>query len=167
MTDAAFCLRCGAPLVLEAGERPHCSRCDFVLYQDPKVAVAAVIATADGILLGKRAIEPGLGKWSFPSGFVDRGEQMEEAVQREVREELGVELALEGLVGVYSERGNPVLLIVYAARIHPDSPPLALNHENSEIASFPPDDFPEMAFSHDRTIVADWRRTRATLERNR
>ena len=161
MRDATFCLRCGAALVHEAGARPRCSHCDFVLYQDPKVAVAAVIATDEGILLGRRAIDPGLGLWSFPSGYMDRGERAEEALRREVREELGVDIGLDGLVGVYSEASNPVLLIVYAAHLWPGSGPLALNHENSEVAAFAPDAFPPMAFSHDRQIVADWQRLRS------
>ncbi len=158
MAEFQYCPWCAAPLVRAAGTRPCCSRCDFVLYQDPKVAVAAVIEHDGGILLGKRAIDPGMGLWSFPAGFVDRGEPLEEALRREVREELGLEVDVERLVGVYSEPGHPVVLIVYAARVRPDSPPLRVGPENSDVAAFPPDAFPPMAFPHDRQIIADWLR---------
>jgi ADP-ribose pyrophosphatase YjhB (NUDIX family) len=132
-----------------------------VLYQDPKLAVAAVIERDGRILLGRRAIDPGMGLWSFPAGYVDRGEVLEEALRREVREELALEIGIDGLVGVYSERGHPVVLVVYAAHPLPDSPPLEVGPENSEVAGFPPDAFPPMAFGHDRRIVADWQRLRS------
>jgi 8-oxo-dGTP diphosphatase len=158
VNDERFCPRCGAVLLMEA-ERPRCSMCDFVLYRDPKVAVAAVIQRDGGILLGKRAIDPGLGLWSFPAGYVDRGEALEEALQREVLEELGLEVQIDGLVGVYSRRGAPVVLVVFAAHAPPGAP-LVVGAENTEVAPFPADAFPEMAFPHDRQIVADWRKAR-------
>src|SRR5204862_8366356 len=117
-----FCPRCGAALAPRPTGRPRCARCDFVHYLDPKVAGAAVIEWDGGILLGRRAIDPGMGLWSFPAGYVDRGEVLEEALRREVREELGLEIEPSGLVGAYSEPDNPVVLLVYAARLRPDSP---------------------------------------------
>jgi ADP-ribose pyrophosphatase YjhB (NUDIX family) len=104
-------------------------------------------------LLCKRAIEPGLGKWSFPAGFVDRGEELRAALRREVLEETGLEAELGRLVGVYSAPGNPVVLVVYAARA--TGSPRA-SAEASELATFAPSELPELAFDHDRQIVADW-----------
>src|SRR4026208_188686 len=75
-----FCERCGGalePKVLKTTEpeRLVCARCGFVHYVDPKVAVGAIITDDEGrIVLVKRAIEPGYGKWVFPGGFIDRGE---------------------------------------------------------------------------------------------
>jgi ADP-ribose pyrophosphatase YjhB (NUDIX family) len=129
-----------------------------VLFSDPKVAVAAVLSIGDRVVLGRRAIEPGLGKWSFPAGFVDRGEEVRTALAREVREETGLAARLGGLVGVYSSAGNPVVLIVYAAEAAGE--PRA-SEEALEIGLFDPDDLPELAFDHDRQIVADWRATSA------
>src|SRR5919202_448163 len=115
-----FCLHCGTPLVArlqEDRERPTCPTCGYILYLDPKVAVAVVLGDERGVLLGKRKIDPGSGRWSFPAGYVNRGEVLEEAAVREVEDELGVRTRLEGLVGVYSTRGDPVVLVVYAGAI--------------------------------------------------
>ena len=74
-----FCPRCGGALerrVLKATEpeRPVCRECGFVFYIDPKVAVGTIIRDADDrLVLVRRAIEPGYGKWVFPGGYVDRG----------------------------------------------------------------------------------------------
>lgn len=160
MDDARFCPRCAAPLVPGEEGRPRCSQCDFILYRDPKVAVAAVLETGGRLLLVRRAIDPGLGLWSFPAGYVDRGEQLEEALKREVREELALDIYIEGLVGVYSEPGVHVVLIVYAATIRPDSASPKIGPENSDVGTFAPDAFPPMAFAHDRRIVKDWMRVR-------
>src|ERR671928_1580444 len=109
MMDARYCSRCGT--VLEARyqedrERPTCPACGFIHYLDPKVAVAVVLGDEHGVLLGKRRIDPGSGRWSFPAGYVNRGEVLEEAAVREVEEELGVQVQLDRLIGVYSSRGD-------------------------------------------------------------
>jgi mutator protein MutT len=89
-----FCPRCGQPAA-EAPARPvfTCSACSFVLFFNPSIAAAALIFNPEGkILVVRRAKEPERGKLAFPGGFIDADETAEEAVRREVREEVGMEL---------------------------------------------------------------------------
>jgi CTP:molybdopterin cytidylyltransferase MocA/ADP-ribose pyrophosphatase YjhB (NUDIX family) len=160
---ARFCPRCGGRLEqreVQRRRRPVCADCQSVFWIDPKVAVAALIPWGRGVLLGRRAIDPGLGLWSFPSGYVDRGEVLEEAARREVMEETGLDVDVTGLVGVYSTPDNPVILVAYAAEPRGDGAggPLVARPgpEMSELADFEPGHLPPMAFSHDDRIVADW-----------
>ena len=107
-----FCPRCAGSLerrLLKAGEpeRLVCARCGFVFYLDPKVAVGTIIRTSsDRLVLVRRAIEPGYGKWVFPGGYVDRGEALTAAALREAREECGLDVRLDGLVNIYSYTGR-------------------------------------------------------------
>lgn len=126
------------------------------VYRDPKVAVAVIIAREGRILLQQRAMEPRKGFWTFPSGYVDRGEQVERAAEREVAEELGLTARLTHLLGVYSEPGNPVVLIVYTGEVDAGEPTVQAE-EISAIGWFAPDDLPPLAFDHDPAIVSDWR----------
>lgn len=120
-----FCPVCGGalePRVLKATEptRLVCTRptCGFVFYLDPKVAVGTVIRMPDDrIVLVRRAIEPGYGKWVFPGGYVDRGEPLTVAAIREAREECGLDVRLEGLVNIYSYAGRAPVIVVYAASV--------------------------------------------------
>ena len=80
-------------------------------YFDPKLAVAAIIPYEDKIVMVKRAIEPGIGKWSFPSGYVNRYESLGSALKREVKEECSIDIDVGWVVGIYSEKNNPVVLI--------------------------------------------------------
>jgi ADP-ribose pyrophosphatase YjhB (NUDIX family) len=155
-----YCFQCGTPLVprfQEDRDRPTCPTCGYILYLDPKVAVAVVVGDDRGVLLGKRKIDPGSGRWSFPAGYVNRGEVLEEAAVREVEEELGVRTRLDGLVGVYSTRGDPVVLVVYAGSIL-DGEPRPDGHEVSEVRRFALDALPELAFPHDLQVLAEWKR---------
>jgi 8-oxo-dGTP diphosphatase len=165
VNNLGFCLQCGAPLEArqqEDRERPTCLVCGFIHYLDPKVAVAVVLGDARGVLLGRRCIDPGAGLWSFPAGYVNRGEVLEEAAVREVLEELGLSVRLTGLVGVYSERGSAVVLIVYAGEIE-DGEPTPDGREVSEVRRFAVDALPEdLAFPHDRRVLADWKRALQT-----
>ena len=119
--DYRFCPRCGGELerrVLKSTEpeRLICRRCGFVFYLDPKIAVGTIISTADDrLVLVRRAIEPGYGKWVFPGGYVDRGEPLTSAAVREAREECGLDIRLDGLVNIYSYAGRAPVIVVYAA----------------------------------------------------
>src|SRR5207244_1424790 len=116
-----FCPRCGGGLdrrLLKAGEpeRLVCRDCEFVFYIDPKIAVGTIIrSSSNRIVLVRRAIEPGYGKWVFPGGYVDRGEPLPDAAIREAREECGLDVRLDALVNVYSYAGRAPVIIVYAA----------------------------------------------------
>jgi len=116
-----FCPRCGGPLerrMLKATEpvRPVCTRCGFVFYIDPKIAVGTIIQSQSGrIVLVRRAIEPGYGKWVFPGGYVDRGEPLTSAALREAREECGLDVRLDALVNIYPYAGRAPVIVVYAA----------------------------------------------------
>ena len=113
-----------------------------------------IIPIGGRLVLGKRAINPRLGYWSFPSGYVNRGEAVETAVAREVREETCLEVEVERLLGLYSEVDNPIVLAVYVAR--PVGGKLGVGDEVSEVGLFSPDELPELAFPNDHGILADW-----------
>ena len=158
-----FCPHCATPLdtrMMEGYQRPVCPACGWTYYEDPKVAVAVLIGRDGRLLLNRRAIEPGLGKWSFPSGYVNRGEVLEEAAAREVQEETSLAVQIDALFGVYSERGNPVVLVVYTADYMAGE--AAAGPEVSEVGWFAPDDLPPLAFPHDHAIIARWSTERSS-----
>ena len=135
-----FCPRCGGPLerrLIKSSEpeRLVCTQCGFVFYLDPKIAVGTIIrATSGAIVLVRRAIEPGYGKWVFPGGYVDRGEPLTVAAVREAREECGLDVRLDGLVNIYSYPGRAPVIVVYAATALGGT--LCVDDEGLETAEF-------------------------------
>lgn len=157
----AFCPQCGAALtrrVVKAGEpeRLVCSACEFIFFLDPKLAAGCIIEHEGGIVLLRRAIEPGYGKWVFPGGYVDRGESVPDAARREVEEEVCLQVALGDLVGIYSYTGRPIVVVVYAARVVGGK--LTAADEALEARAFAASDLPwdELAFTSTYDALADY-----------
>jgi len=148
----SYCPLCGGDLELRSLKttepgRLVCVRCGFIFYLDPKVAVGTIIRDdRDHIVLVRRAIEPGYGKWVFPGGYVDRGEEVQVAAVREAREEAGLDIRLDHLINVYSYPGRAPVIIVYAATILGGC--LGCDDEGLEARFFAPGDIPwdELAF---------------------
>ena len=68
-----------------------------------------IVTLNDEVVLLKRGIEPGMGKWVFPGGYVDRGEKLEAAAAREAMEEVGLEVEIQDLLGVFSYENVPTI----------------------------------------------------------
>ena len=83
----------------------------------PVVGVGAIILRRGRVLLVQRGRAPGRGLWSLPGGAVEPGERLEDAVRREVREETGLEVVVERLVGVYGKPGRNELVFAFQCRI--------------------------------------------------
>ncbi len=101
-----YCLKCGSPEFIFDGSRSFkCQQCQFHFYINSSAAVAAVIVDKEGrILLTRRAFEPGKGMLDLPGGFVDPMETAEEAVVREIKEELNLNISrMEYLVSFPNE----------------------------------------------------------------
>ena len=157
-SEVNFCQRCGHALADEEIEnrvRPHCPSCGYVVFLDPKIAAVVLVSTDGKLVLVRRGMEPAIGRWSFPSGYVDRGEVVEDAAIREVKEETGLDVDLAGLVGLYSRTDYPVVLAVYSAGVVGGS--LRAGSEVQEVALFPPDELPPLPFPHDDQILEDWK----------
>lgn len=158
-----YCQRCGGlteEREADGRHRPVCTVCGFVTYFDPKLAVAVVIERDGQLLFGKRG--PGTrspGLWSFPAGFVERGERIEDAAVREVREEVGLEVTLGKLLGIYSATGETVVLVVYLAETVVGE--AMAGDDLVEVGWFAPTNLPELAFPHDEEIVGAWREVRS------
>ena len=156
---ARFCERCSAALVqkrVEGHNRPVCPACEFVVYLDPKVAAGVIVTLNDEVVLLKRGIEPGMGKWVFPGGYVDRGEQVEAAAAREAMEEVGLEVEIQDLLGVYSYENVPTVLVVYAGAVVGGK--LKGNFETLEVRTYAPGRIPwsELAFRSTVEALRAW-----------
>lgn len=159
-----FCPKCGAAFSRRRlkefePERLVCPQCRFVMYLNPKVGSGAVVDYEGGIVLLRREIEPRAGFWVHPGGFVDRGETLETAAIRETREEVGLDVEILRLLGVYSFKDSEVVVVTYAARALGGSP--TVGDESLEVRTFLPHELPwdELAFPSTRLGLKDYLRT--------
>ncbi len=102
-----YCTACGAHLMtaIPSGDtmpRFVCERCHTVHYENPKIVVGCIPEWNHRILLCKRAIEPRSGLWTFPAGFMEKDETLEEAAARETLEEAKAEVEISRLYAIFS-----------------------------------------------------------------
>ena len=110
--------------------------------------------------LVKRSIEPGYGKWVFPGGYVDRGEEPVVAAVREAKEEANLTIRLDGLINIYAYPGVVPIIIVYAATAIGGE--LRADDESLDAAWFSSSDIPWSALAFPSTLDAlrDYQRGR-------
>jgi ADP-ribose pyrophosphatase YjhB (NUDIX family) len=135
--------------------RLACPGCDYVYFIDPKVAVGVVAERLGHILLTKRNHEPKMGRWSFPSGFVEAGEDVRLAAIREAKEETSIDVEIETLLGVYQEAGSRVVYLAFSALAGAGEP--IPDAESMDVRFFPLESIPPLAFDHDSDILTAWR----------
>ena len=165
---AHFCVNCGTELVprmVDGREVEGCPRDSFILWHDPKVATAVVVESGDGVVLGRRAIEPGYGLWCLPGGFVNADEDPAAAAVRECLEEIRAEVELTALLGVFhiaKTEASSMVGIAYRGRLAAGSSPQA-GDEMLEVGVFRVDGLPTLAFPSHRAVLDEYVRFLAQL----
>jgi len=143
---------------VEGREVPHCASCGFIAWRNPLVATMVVVETPAGIVLGRRGIEPGLGLWCLPGGFVNEEEDPREAASRECAEEIRARVEIDSLLDVYHITrgdGRGMIGVAYTGHLADGEAPSA-GSETTEVGSFKLDALPELAFASHRRAIADW-----------
>jgi len=153
-----FCPICAGPLkreVVENSWRLRCQKCGEIHYENPKPSVALLVRNDAGeILLVRRNVDPGAGRWCLPGGFVEMGETVQDAARRELLEETGLEGVLLSVVDAASKLNGyygDVVVIAFEARITGGE--LKPGDDAAEARYFATDQLPDIAFgSHEKFI---------------
>ena len=162
LSTPRYCQTCGQPLVERQvkGERRtrfQCDDCGFIHYMNPRVIAAVIVEHGGRVLLQQRAMEPGAGLWTFPGGFLEIGETPAEGAAREAKEEVGLNVALGALVGVYTRPHVGIVMVVYAGTSTTDAAYVA-DHESLAVRWCDADaiPWPELAFETTDLALRDW-----------
>ncbi len=156
-----YCSRCGTELSFgavdgEDRQRSSCPGCGHIAYVNPRLVVTALPVVDDGVILLRRGIEPGLGLWAQPGGFLEVDETVHEAAIREALEETGLIVQPGEIVGFYTRLEAAVVVLVFEARVIGGAP--TLTPEALEIRTFAVDALPwsELAFKTTHWALVDW-----------
>ena len=153
-----YCPRCGTSVTLE--ERfgkihPVCPQCEWIYFEDPKVAAAVLVEQDGRILLVRRVNEPYRGLWTLPAGFIDAGEDPARAAERECLEETGLSVhakrVLDIVAGKEHERGAD-FVIAYLGEVI--SGTLSPGDDADAVEWFARDALPPLAFAATQKILA-------------
>lgn len=154
-----YCPRCGSELSSkkeEGKKRLFCAACRWIGYENPLPSAAALVRSKKNeILLVKRGIEPGKGKWALPSGFIEIDETPDKACLRELEEETGLKGKIVRLIGIYSQKSllyKNVLIIGYEVKA---SGILSPGSDSQKAEFFQASKLPAIAFSSHRKIIRD------------
>jgi ADP-ribose pyrophosphatase YjhB (NUDIX family) len=163
MLEYRFCPVCATELrelKLPTEDRPRlvCAGCGHIFYINPKI-VCGTLPIQDGrVWLLRRGIEPRAGFWTHPAGYLEWDETTEAGAIRETREELGCEVRLDALLGVYSRAGAPVVNVVYLASLADPRQQPTVTLEATKVQAFAPNELPweDLAFTSTAQALRDW-----------
>jgi len=147
-----YCSDCGQPVTLRIPAGDHlprhvCPGCGAIHYRNPKVIVGCVPEWEDGrIIMCRRAIEPRLGRWTFPAGFLELGETSAQGAAREALEESRAEVEVGALFVVINVPYVSQVYMIHRARLK--APHFGPTLESSEVVLMREADIPwgEIAF---------------------
>jgi ADP-ribose pyrophosphatase YjhB (NUDIX family) len=158
MRRKQYCPFCASALIektVEARRRLYCPSCRQTLYENPIPASCIVVADErNRILLVKRNVEPKIGAWCLPGGFIELDEKPEEAALRELQEETGLTgriVSMLGAIGQHSEQYHTVLILGYA--VGDIKGELRAGDDASDIAYFGLGELPEIPFESHREFI--------------
>jgi ADP-ribose pyrophosphatase YjhB (NUDIX family) len=154
-----FCCQCGSRVRIgvpkgDDRSRHICDACGVIHYHNPKVIAGCIPVWGDKVLLCRRAIEPRVGFWTLPAGFMELGENLQTAACREAMEEANVEVEIESLYNLFSLPHISQVYVFFRARMVNDS--FYPGYESLETRLFQQEDIPwdELAFETVRRSLA-------------
>jgi ADP-ribose pyrophosphatase YjhB (NUDIX family) len=152
-----YCPRCGTKVnhAEKFGKiRPVCPSCNFIYFQDPKVAAAVLIEKENRVLLVRRVNEPFRGLWTLPAGFVNGAEDPAEAAARECLEETGLTVKIKNVYDVIAgrehERGADFVIVYSAEIIGGEMKP---DDDADAVEWFDKNNLPQLAFKATRKVL--------------
>lgn len=142
-----------------------CGHCNFVFYNNPKPVVNGFILGSDGrsLLMTQRKFEPYKGCWGIPGGFLHYGEAPKDALERELKEELCVDIKVGDLLGTYNEMylngGSKdevysVIVLVYLVKVS-DVSAIKAADDAMAFEFFLFDDLPSLAFKNQHDFLTE------------
>ena len=161
LLELNYCPRCGHSLEDRKAYgrvRRGCPSCELVIFRDHKVASGVLIERDGQVLLVRRAMTSGKGKWVLPAGFVDFDEDPARTAVRECREETGLDIEISSVLDVMSGKDHvrgADIAILYRGQVVGGE--LAAADDVGEAAFFSPEELPPLAFRATRVALNLWR----------
>ena len=159
MSYLEYCSNCGnknTKSYIDGNIRYHCIECKNIHYENPKPTATLICPKEDSILLGRRAFNPGKGEWGLPGGFIELNETLDEAAQRELKEETNLNGKVTKILGTcshYKSVFGDILLIGLVIEIN-DWTNMKAGDDVSQLQLFNMNNIPELAFDCHQTIVS-------------
>ncbi|MGH7060253.1 MAG: NUDIX domain-containing protein [Stellaceae bacterium] len=145
-------------------ERMVCAECGFILYDNPKIVVGSVARWGERILLCRRSIEPRLGFWTLPAGYLELNESASAGAEREAWEEARARIEIEGLLAIYDIPRISQVQLIYRARLLDEA--VEAGPESLEVGLFRWEEIPwdRLAFPSNRWALLHDHEARATRD---
>jgi ADP-ribose pyrophosphatase YjhB (NUDIX family) len=140
-----FCPKCGATVEIkipqgDTRERYVCSSCASIHYENPRNVVGTIPLWEDKVLLCKRAIQPRLGFWTLPAGFLEVNESTQAGAQRETLEEAGAHVEVGPLFSLLNVTHAEQVHLFYLAKMQ--EPVFSAGIESLEVQLFSESEIP-------------------------